>query len=148
MEKLHWGLGSWRESGRLQGAGCVSLATFLPFPESQFLYLSTSRPGSGEAPCPGPALQPAGTWNAHLRSWLSSHPPLPSSRLLSLPTADPSPGSRGFTFKIQSAFHHFSPSPARASPAPSSLTWALLSPHQSPCFYFYPCCRFAPSQPR
>lgn len=30
MEKLHWGLGSWRESGRLQGAGCVSLERFFP----------------------------------------------------------------------------------------------------------------------
>lgn len=77
MEKLHWGLGSWKESGRLQGAGFVSLATFLPFPEPQFLHLSTSRPGSGEAPCPGPVLQPVGTWNAHLPSSLSSHPTPP-----------------------------------------------------------------------
>lgn len=52
--------GSWMEFGRPQGAGCVSLAAFLPFTEPQSLHLETTRPGPGEALCPGPALWPAG----------------------------------------------------------------------------------------
>lgn len=57
MEKLNWGLGSWREFGRLQVPGCVSLATF---PRASVLPPVNIRPGPGESPCPLPALQPSG----------------------------------------------------------------------------------------